>query len=148
MDSDAAQRVRTVVRYLAEKRNTTMFEIGQLLGYSSKSAFSQMVNGKTPVPLTIPDRLVNLDPSLNIEFLLGTSNNILKEGPQPFPQDILPKPKHKEEEKPAGVFLPAELVQMVSDMTATLRSQQQTIQSQQETIRQLIGGGVQVQNVG
>ena len=130
MDMTQAERAQAVVRFLAKKANCTQFEIGQQLGYTNKSAFSAVLNGKSPVPKSFPLRLASLDPSLNPAFLLGESDEMLLPGhEQPA---IAPPPSSTPPPGPQtsnGVWLPIELVRMFTDMSATIRSQQETIRA-------------------
>lgn len=130
MDMTLAERAQAVVRFLAKKTGKKQFEIAQELGYNNKSAFSAVLNGKSPVPKQFPQRLAALDPSLNPDFLTGASDEMLLPG---FDSPTIPRTGGNQTPPPteAGVWLPIELVRMFTDMSATIRSQQ-------ETIRQLL----------
>lgn len=131
MDMTQAERAQAVVRYLAKKTKKTQFEIGQELGYTNKSSFSALMNGKTPVPKQFPQRLAALDPSINLDFLLGESDEMLLPGhDQPAVQPTGPSSRPSGQQ---GLWIPMELVKMFTDMSATIRSQQ-------DTIRVLISG--------
>lgn len=127
------ERAQAVVRYLAKKNGQNQYEIGRQIGYTNKSSFSMLLNGKMSFPDSIPERIAALDPSINIEFLKGTSDQMLLDAEdQPL---FIPEPEPRPQEKPPvpmGVYVPGELVQMFSDLSATVRAQQ-------ETIRDLIG---------
>ncbi len=45
-------------------------ELGAKLGYTSESAFSQIINGKKSEPENLTTRLRTLLPSLNLSWLL------------------------------------------------------------------------------
>lgn len=126
MDMTLAERAQAVVRFLAKKTGKKQFEIAQELGYNNKSAFSAVLNGKSPVPKQFPQRLAALDPSLNPDFLTGASDEMLLPG---FDSPTLPRTGGNQTPPPteAGVWLPIELVRMFTDMSATIRSQQDTI---------------------
>ena len=133
MDMTLAERTQAVVRYLAKKTKKTQFEIGQELGYTNKSSFSAVLNGKSPIPKMLPKRLAALDPSVNLDFLLGISDEMLMPGYSRHTETTggnQAPPQHQG----TGVWLPAELVRMFTDMSATIRSQQ-------ETIRAMLGHG-------
>ena len=44
-------------------------ELGAMLGYNNASAFSQVINGKTTEPKNFTEKLKNLVPNLNLEWL-------------------------------------------------------------------------------
>lgn len=126
MELTPAERARIVVRYLAKKSGNTQAEIGQKIGYSNKSAFSAVLTGSKVLPQKFGDKLAALDPEINPDFLAGTSNEMLRPGSaQPPVPELFPQTEHR----PAGVYLPLELVQMFTDLSATIRSQQETIRA-------------------
>lgn len=128
MDMTLAERTQAVVRYLAKKTKKTQFEIGQELGYTNKSSFSAVLNGKSPIPKMLPKRLAALDPSVNLDFLLGISDEILMPGYSRHTETTggnQTPPQYQG----TGVWLPTELVRMFTDMSATIRSQQETIRA-------------------
>lgn len=152
-----AERVKTVVKYLSWKLQRKTSDIGRELGYPSNSYFSQLINGKkNSFKPEFLEGLAGLDPSINLDYLTMDSDEMLRDGyempkavkpwmglnsgersrlaeaPGPDPEPVAPQTQ------PAGVFLPAELLQFVSDMSATIRSQQETIRMQQEIIREAI----------
>ena len=129
MDMTLAERAQAVVRFLAKKTGRKQFEIARDLGYTNKSAFSAVMNGKSPVPKQFPQKLASLDPCINIDFLTGASDEMLLPG---YDSPTIPRtgglqtpPQHQG----TGVWLPAELVRMFTDMSATIRSQQETIRA-------------------
>ena len=131
MDLSLAERAKIVVRYLAKKGRITQAEVGQKMGYTNKSAFSAVLNGQKTLPVKFGDRLAALDPEINPDFLAGTSDEMLRpEHSQPTVPEIFAK----QQERPSGVYLPLELVKMFTDLSETIRSQQ-------ETIRLLVGKG-------
>ena len=125
MDMTKAERAQAVVRFLAKKTHCTQFEIGQQLGYTNKSAFSAVLNGKSPIPKTFPQRLASLDPEISLAFLLGESDDMILAS---SPDDSLQTPPQQTAPS-TGVWLPIELVRMFTDMSATIRSQQETIRA-------------------
>lgn len=150
MPLSQAQRVQAVVQYLSRTRGVTQQEIGQELGYMNRSYFSQLINGqKNSFKKSFLDGLVAMDPEINPEFLTGQSNEILLPGnqqptiyPTGWGSDAVkvdvPQPQPQPKGQQPGIFLPNEILQFVSDLSATIRSQQETIRMQQETIRGMI----------
>lgn len=130
MDLTQAERAKIVVRYLAKKSGITQFDVGQRLGYTNKSAFSAILGGQKVLPRKFCERLAALDPEVNPDFLSGDSDEMLRPGND---QPPVPEIIHKQQ-TPSGVYLPLELVQMFTDLSSTVRSQQ-------ETIRLLVGKG-------
>ncbi|UUF13089.1 MULTISPECIES: helix-turn-helix transcriptional regulator [Flavobacterium] len=53
-------------------------EIGRLMGYSSKSSFSQVLNGKVNLPADFINRLCELNILLDKEWLTTGNGNVLK----------------------------------------------------------------------
>lgn len=99
-----------------------MSKIGEMVGYSNASAFSQVLNSKKKLPPSLPERIAALDPRINIDFLTGESQDmILGEEPQEEPQVDR---RYKQRE---GVYMPPELLQMFADLSSTVKDQQQLI---------------------
>ena len=129
MDMTLAERAQAVVRFLAKKTGRKQFEIARDLGYTNKSAFSAVMNGKSPVPKQFPQKLASLDPCINIDFLTGSSDEMLLPG---YDSPSIPDTGGHQTPPPTGgpgVWLPIELVRMFTDMSATIRSQQETIRA-------------------
>ena len=131
MDLTLAERAQIVIRYIAKKAGTTQAEIGKKIGYSNKSALSAVLNGQKTLPAKFGEKLAALDPEINPAFLSGESDEMLR--PE-YAQPPVPEMFARKQERPAGVYLPLELVKMFTDLSATVRSQQ-------ETIRLLVGKG-------
>lgn len=55
-------------------------EIGGLMGYKSKSAFSQVLNAKVPLPAGFVDKLCKLDDRLEKTWIVCGEGNVLKSG--------------------------------------------------------------------
>lgn len=53
-------------------------EIGYLLGYKNESSFSQVINGKVPLPNDFIDRLSNLSTTLNQTWLLTGEGEMIR----------------------------------------------------------------------
>lgn len=128
MDLSASERAGIVVRYLAKKNGVTQFEIGQKMGYTNKSAFSALLGGHKSIPEHFAERIVSLFPEINRAFLTGESDDMLLPG---YEQPVIEE-KLSQQEQRRGVYLPLELVKMFTDLSDTIRSQQ-------ETIRLLVG---------
>lgn len=138
MDLTHAERLKTVVRWLSVALGKTQAEIARDCGYENNTYFSQLLNGKKQIAASLDEKLAALHPDLNIDFLRGSSESMFVPGSgQPsMPGIFIPKKK-----KEADVVVPAEFVQMITNLSNIIQGQQQTIQSQQETIRLLIGKG-------
>lgn len=151
MDFTNAERAHYIVRYLAKKKGITQAQVGELIGYSNKSALSAVLSGKRVMPKKFGAKLASLDPEVNPAFLDGTSNEPLRsvdasiqlkeeqEHPAPTPQI--------DEIRPGSIVIPPELAQMITALSLTIQSQQETIRAQQETIRRLTEKG-EIANVG
>lgn len=58
--------------------------IGVLLGYKSKSSFSQIINGHVPLPKKFIESLYSLDNRVNKKWLLtGEGDMLIEKGPEP-----------------------------------------------------------------
>jgi len=134
MELSLNQRAQMAVKWLASQRGVNQKDIGVLLGYTSSTSFSQVLNDKRAYPKKFPERIAALDPRINIDFLTGVSDEMLiGEG--------TPEVKPKEPAQPVsrvGIFVPPELAQMVTDLTSTIKEQQATVREQQAMIRSLI----------
>lgn len=53
-------------------------DIGKLLGYSSKSSFSQVLNGKVPLPNDFIDRLCKIDQRLVKMWIINEYGSVLR----------------------------------------------------------------------
>ena len=126
MDFSPAERARIVVRYLAKKQGITQAELGQKIGYGNKSAFSAVLNGQKALPVKFGEKLAALDAEINPDFLAGSSDEMLR--PE-YAQPPVPEIFTKQQERPSGVYLPLELVKMFTDLSETIRSQQETIKA-------------------
>lgn len=130
-----AERARAVVQYLAGQTGKKQHEIGQLVGFNNRSAFSQILNGHKSMPKTMPERLSSLDPRINILFLTGESDDmlILPSGEPETPRILTQSPlggkssTEKVNSPENGVFVPTELVQMITDLSTTIKDQQKMI---------------------
>lgn len=136
-----SERVRAVVRWLSGQTGKNQMEIAHQLGYDNKSTFSSFLNGHKTVPHSLPSKLADLDPRINIDFLLGTSDEMLLYVPKddgiplkstnavPEDESLIDAPKRPEN----GIFVPSELVQMISDLSTTIKDQQRIITTLVET---------------
>lgn len=111
------------------------------MGYDNKSTFSQFLNGHKQIPRGFPSRLATLDPRINILFLTGESDDMLLSAPGgpevPLFSTQTPScsksPAKKVNAPENGIFVPSELVQMISDLSATIKDQQKMISSLVDT---------------
>ena len=131
MEFSHAERLKSVVRWLCVALGKTQADIARECGYDNESYFSQLLNGKKPIAASLDDKVAALHPDLNVEFLRGNSENMFLDGAAQPAMPALAAPA-KKQPRPEGLFIPAELVQMFTDLSATVRSQQ-------ETIRLLVG---------
>lgn len=123
MSLSQSERAKIVVRYLAKKSGITQFDVGQKMGYTNKSAFSAVLGGQKALPRKFCERLAALDPEINLAFLIGESDEMLKPG-----HEQPPVPELFSKQPPAtGVYLPLELVKLFTNLSDTIRSQQETI---------------------
>ena len=134
MELSLADRAKIVAQYLSNKEGITQAQLGEKMGYSNRSAFSAVLNGLKTMPANFCERLASLDPvidpEINPDFLTGKSDEMLRpESGQPAAPGLSTK-----QPGASGIYLPLELVKMFTDMS-------ETIKSQQETIRLLVGKG-------
>ena len=137
MELSHAERLKTVVRWLTVALGKTQAEIASACGYENGAYFSQLLNGWKPIAASLDDKLAALHPDLNIEYLRGTSDAMFLPGAG-HPAVAPASPTAMKEKAPDGLLIPGELVQLFSDLSATVRSQQ-------ETIRLLVERNVQIQ---
>lgn len=130
-----AERARLVIRFLMNQTKKTQAELAQELGYGNATVLSQILNGKKAMPKDLPDRIAALDPQINVAFLAGESDDMLipPPGDPEMPRISTQTPSggkspiRKVNEPENGIFVPAELVQMISDLSATIKDQQKMI---------------------
>lgn len=127
MDLTLAERASCVVRYLAKKRGITQAEVGKLIGYTNRSALSAVLTGQKRLPQKFGEKLAALDPEINPAFLEGTTDQMLLSGEEQ--QEVRENPRKyvPAVQSQATPFIPPELSQMFTDLSATIRSQQETI---------------------
>ena len=73
MGLSRSERALTAVRWLAKETGKTHYQIGEAMGYKSRSGFSQAINGKKNLPGDFTERLVAVDGRINPDFLDGKS---------------------------------------------------------------------------
>ena len=115
----SSERARAVVRWLMGQTGKKQEEIGRELGFQKKASFSAVLTGKVKVPQRLPTDLAALDPRINVDYLTGKSDEML------LPSGSAPG---------GDVVLSGAAMKLLTDMMATIRSQQETIRLQQETI--------------
>ena len=137
-----SERLRLVVKWLTAELGKSQQEIGEALGYPNGSYFSQLLNGRKQIAASLDGKIAALDPRINPAFLSGESSEMLLAPGESRP--ISPESTRKtapgdyatrsaKAAKTAGIFVPAELAQMVADLSATVRDQQRTIGALVET---------------
>ena len=135
MELSQSERVRWVVKWLSQKWGITTAEVGRRLGYPSNTYFSQVINGKKPMASSLIDKLAAQDPSINIDFLTGVSDEMLigeerPGAPEAQPSENIGQLKQQPIPTPrVGIFVPPELAQMVTDLTSIVRDQQAMIRN-------------------
>ena len=73
-------RIKTVVKWLiGQQFGENQEDIGRMLGYTNKSSFSQVVNGKVPLPGDFIERLCSLDSDIN-KVWIETGNGEMIDG--------------------------------------------------------------------
>ena len=144
MSLSQSERAFYVVKWLTRELHETQYSLAAKLGYTNHTSLSQILNGKKKVPDNFPERLASLHPLVNVDFLRGTSEDMLLNGAKPgisikseesrAMKEMIesshpaPSPSPKEP-KPQGIVIPQEIAAMFSDMAATIRMQQETIQA-------------------
>lgn len=74
------ERVKVLMKVLIENgfcRNQA--EFGERLGYTNKSSFSQVVNGRVPFPKSFTSKLLHAFPAVNAEWLNSETGEMLLE---------------------------------------------------------------------
>lgn len=73
------ERIKTVIKWLiGTGYASNQKEVGELLGYTNESSFSQILNGKKTLPAKFIDKLLSIDSSLNKDWLLNGSGEMIK----------------------------------------------------------------------
>lgn len=129
------KRLSAVVKWLSVQTGMRQKEIGLRVGYSNESSWSQLLTGKKDIPKSVPARVAALDPRINIGFLTGESDDMFVNGeetPSSAPESPRTERSGTSSTQPVkaektGIFVPAELAQMVTDLSATVREQQRII---------------------
>lgn len=136
-----AERARLVIKFLSRETGRTHADIAAALGYTNPTVLSQILNGRKKMPETLPARIAALDPRINLDFILGNSDEMLlspQDGPE-TPQISTKTHSGGKSYTPQvnvpenGIFVPSELVQMISDLSATIKDQQRIITTLVET---------------
>lgn len=74
-------RYKILIRHLIKSGIVaSQRELGQKMGYNNPSAFSQVINGKTQEPKLFTQKLKNIVPNLNLEWLENGTGSMLGEG--------------------------------------------------------------------
>ena len=123
MELSQSERARLVVRWVASQRGVNQKDIGEIVGYPNNTYFSNLLSGRKPISAAL---LEKIDPRINIDFLTGVSDDMLIGDEQPALPESPPSASPAAPSR-VGIYVPAELVQMMSDLAATAREQQATI---------------------
>ena len=74
-------RYKILIRHLTKSGVVaSQRELGQKMGYNNPSAFSQVINGKTQEPKLFTQKLKDIVPNLNLEWLENGTGSMLGEG--------------------------------------------------------------------
>lgn len=74
------ERVRLVVKWLiGSGYANNQKEVGELLGYTNESSFSQILNGKKTLPIKFIDKLLSIDGNLSKDWLLSGKGEMIKD---------------------------------------------------------------------
>lgn len=74
-------RFKSVIAYIVKCGiASNQKDLGLKMGYSNESSFSQVVNGKVPMPKDFIERLKSFVPDLNSDWLLTGEGDMLKSG--------------------------------------------------------------------
>lgn len=90
------ERIRIAIKALISLGSAKNQEdVGNLIGYTNKSSFSQVINGKVPLTKDFIDRLCSIDKRLNKTWIVSEVGDLLKnknESKQ-FYNNVLREPK-------------------------------------------------------
>ncbi len=74
-------RYKILIRHLTKSGVVaSQRELGQKMGYNNPSAFSQVINGKTQEPKLFTQKLKDVVPNLNLEWLENGTGSMFGEG--------------------------------------------------------------------
>lgn len=74
-------RYKILIRHLTKSGVVaSQRELGQKMGYNNPSAFSQVINGKTQEPKLFTQKLKDIVPNLNLEWLENGTGSMLGDG--------------------------------------------------------------------
>ena len=78
------ERIKLAIKWLIGQRVAdNQEEVGKLLGYSNKSSFSQVINGKVPLPNDFIERLCSLNKNINKVWIIEEKGEMI------YPQKTL-----------------------------------------------------------
>lgn len=79
------ERIKAVIKWLIGQGYADNQEgVGKLLGYANKSSFSQVLNGKKPLPSNFMERLESINSKINVDWIRTGKGNMLKNEAQPL----------------------------------------------------------------
>lgn len=80
MDFNKISRYKKFLQYLVVVEFAdSQSAVGQMIGYNNASAFSQVINGKKPMPKDFTAKLKRIYPKLNVDWLETGEGNMLIE---------------------------------------------------------------------
>lgn len=81
-------RYKILIRYAVNNNIVkSQRDLGQKLGYTNESSFSQIINGKVKTPKDFTSKLTSVFPDLNIAWLLSGEGEMLKSTTAPAKTD-------------------------------------------------------------
>ena len=113
-------------------------ELGRMMGYKNESSFSQILNGKQPMPKVFLNKLKSTIPSVNTVWIeTGEGEMLVKDGTAPVVQQNLSGDNingtHVEVKSDSG-----KLLDVILQQSAQLTKSQEQLSKSQEQIDRLI----------
>jgi hypothetical protein len=72
------ERIKIIAKWLiGTGAATNQEQLGKLLGYSNKSSFSQVVNGRVPLPDDFIDRLCSINQNINKVWIMNGTGTMI-----------------------------------------------------------------------
>lgn len=89
-------RYKILIRHLTKSGIVaSQRELGQKMGYNNPSAFSQVINGKTQEPKLFTQKLKDIVPNLNLEWLENGTGSMLGDGEEETQQTANEESAHR-----------------------------------------------------
>ena len=132
-----ADRIRAVIHWYTGQSGLKQMEIANKLGYKSKTHFSAVLNGKRAISQELPHLVARLDPRINIDYLLGESDDMLlgqTKDPEPASEkkssttgDIIGDGQPITNNINNNIGAGSEYMHIIAELSATIKSQQESI---------------------